>query len=145
MTKAEISREDPAEVRPILDELHLVALPEVEAYTDLDGAGGEAIVLLAREGGRPVGYLVATAPEVGEVELWEHGVHPDHRQRGLGRALLHHLASTCDPGTGLRLDPTGQLDPERAADYYVSCGFGRRDSSGHLWGTAAAVRQATAP
>jgi ribosomal protein S18 acetylase RimI-like enzyme len=145
VTMAVINREDPSKVRSVLDELHLVSLPEVEAYTELDGRTGEPIVLLAYEGDRPVGYLVATAPEVGEVELWEHGVHPDFRQRGLGRALLHHLACSCDPGTGLRLDPTGQLDPERAADYYVSCGFRRRDSSGHLWGTAAAVRQATAP
>ena len=142
---AVINREDPSKVRATLEELHEVTMPEVESWVELDRLGGEPIVLMAWEDDRAVGYLVATTPAVGEVELWEHGVHPDFRQRGLGRALLHDLARSCDPGAGLRLDPTGQLDPERAADYYVSCGFRRRDSSGHLWGTAAAVRTATAP
>lgn len=140
-----ITREDPDAAQPTLDELHALALPEVEAVVDATGLEGEAIVLLARDGERAVGYLVASSPAVGEVELWEHGVHPEHRHRGVGRALLHHLARSCDPGAGLRLDPTGQLDPEKAADYYTQWGFQGADQPGRLWATASVVRRATAP
>jgi GNAT superfamily N-acetyltransferase len=140
-----ISRESPDGVQPVLDELHVVAMPEVEPVVDLASLEGEPIVLLARDGEDVIGYLVASTPALGEVELWEHAVHPDHRHRGVGRALLHEIACSCEPGTGLRLDPTGQLDPERAADYYARWGFRSADQSGRLWATAAVVRRATAP
>jgi len=143
---ATITHEQPAAVRAQLEALHQAAFPEVEGFSDVDELEGEPLVLVAWDDAhRAIGAVVATVPAVGEVELWEHLVHPDHRLRGLGRQLLHELASTCDPGTGLRLDPSDQLDPERAADYYRACGFERRDASGHLWATAAAVRTATAP
>jgi ribosomal protein S18 acetylase RimI-like enzyme len=138
-----IHREQPDEVKDTLDQLHMAAAPELERVVDPTALDGEPIVLLAWDDGVPVAYLVASSPEVGAVELWEHTVHPDHRHRGLGRALLHELAKACDPGTCLRLDPTGQLDSERAFDYYSDCGFRRVDVAGHLWATAAAVRQAT--
>jgi GNAT superfamily N-acetyltransferase len=140
-----ITREQPATVRTELDALHQAAFAEVESMADVEALDGEPLVFVAWDDEhRAIGAVVATVPEVGEVELWEHLVHPDHRYRGLGRRLLHELARTVDPGTGLRLDPTGQLDPERAADYYRGCGFQRRDSTGHLWATASAVRIATA-
>jgi ribosomal protein S18 acetylase RimI-like enzyme len=138
-----ISREEPDDVKDMLDDLHVVASPELDRVVDPGALDGEPIVLVAWQGDVPVGYLVASSPEVGAVELWEHGVHPDHRHRGVGRALLHELAKSCDPGTCLRLDPSGQLDHERAFDYYSACGFRRVDIGGHLWATAAAVRQAT--
>src|SRR5262245_40365770 len=115
-----ITREAPDQIGAELAELvelHQEAFPEVEGFGDLDDLEGEPLVFVAWDADhRAVGYIVASTPAVGEVELWEHLVHPDHRHRGLGRRLLHELARTCDPGTGVRLDPTGQLDPEREAD-----------------------------
>jgi GNAT superfamily N-acetyltransferase len=148
MTAVSITREGPEAIRTELTELvelHQAAFPEVEGIGNLADLEGEPLVLVAWDPEhRPIGYIVASIPAVGEVELWEHLVHPDHRHQGLGRRLLHELARTCDPGTGVLLDPTGQLDPEREADYYRKCGFERRDATGHLWATAAAVRTATA-
>ena len=147
-TSVSITREDHDSIRDELAELvelHQAAFPEVEGIGDPDDLEGEPLVLVAWDADhRPIGYVVASVPDVGEVDLWEHLVHPDHRHRGLGRRLLHELACSCDPGAGLRLDPAGQLDPDREADYYRACGFERRDATGHLWATAAAVRAATA-
>jgi GNAT superfamily N-acetyltransferase len=140
-----ITREQPASVRDELEALHQAAFSEVETFGDIDVLEGEPLIFVAWDDDhKAIGYVVATLPAVGEVEVWEHLVHPEHRYQGLGRKLMHELARSCDPGTGLQLDPTGQLDPERAGDYYRTCGFQRRDASGHLWATAAAVRIATA-
>ena len=110
-TAVSITREDHEAIRAEiaeLIELHQAAFPEVEGIGDLGDLEGEPLVLVAWDTDhRPIGYIVASIPAVGEVELWEHLVHPDHRHRGLGRRLLHELARSCDPGTGRAPRPDG--------------------------------------
>ena len=77
------------------------------------------------------------------MELWDTSSTRTTGNCGLGRRLLHELARSRDPGTGVRLDPTGQLDPEREADYYRSAASSGGTRPG-TWATAAAVRTATA-
>jgi ribosomal protein S18 acetylase RimI-like enzyme len=64
---------------------------------DRNGEGPDAGFWLAHEGGRLVGYAALT------LNLFENldgakilgAVHPDHRRRGIGRALMAALARAC--------------------------------------------------
>ena len=50
-------------------------------------ADSRAVVMVARLGGRPVGYAVARNGRLEAV-----GVHPSHRNEGLGRLLVRNVA-----------------------------------------------------
>jgi CBS domain-containing protein/GNAT superfamily N-acetyltransferase len=122
--------------------LHEAALPDLEyvfAYrTPVEGDQ----ILVAWQRGEPVGYVASSMPDVGEVLVWEHGVVPSRRGRGVGTALIHEVAKRAPRGSILVIDPAGLLDEDRMADYYGRIGFVRRDRS-NLWATATDVLQAT--
>lgn len=122
--------------------LHDIALPEIESvFSGRQPIEGDQI-LVAWHGGEPVGYIAVSTPMVGEVDIWEHGVVPSRRQQGVGVALLRELAKRVPSSAILLVDPAGQLDPARMADYYGQRGFVRQDRE-NMWATATDVLQAT--
>ena len=139
-----ISHERPSEVAEALASLHESAFPEVEFGLDAFDDDAKSLLFVARAGsGTIIGFVAATASVTGQVDVWEHVVHPDHRQTGLGQRLLHAVAAAVDPETQLCLDPAGALDVERAGDYYGRFGVRRKAGSEHLWATAADARRLT--
>ena len=103
------------------------------------------LVLVAWAGGEAVGYLLASDQHEDGMFVWEHLVAPVYRHRGVGRALLHALATRALPGTIVQIDPAEFLDVERVADYYQRCGFTHERSGQRLWATASEVLNATQP
>lgn len=95
-----------------VQQLHVAARPDVfkagdapafEAWARQAIAGGRAQILLAEVDGVSVGYAVfmdeqrvdnAFAFERRWREVEQLGVHPDHRRRGVGRALLEHIVAS---------------------------------------------------
>jgi GNAT superfamily N-acetyltransferase len=86
---------------------------------------GLAWVALRDEPDRPVAYLLAE-PVDGCLHVEQASVHPDSARRGVGRALLDHLADRA-VGDGMRaLTLTTFADVPWNAPYYERrCGFER--------------------
>ncbi|MFC9327999.1 GNAT family N-acetyltransferase [Kitasatospora sp. NPDC057015] len=68
---------------------------------------------------RPVAYLLAE-PVDGAVHIEQVSVHPEHARRGLGRALIDHLAAHTDAPA---LTLTTFAEVAWNAPYYERCGF----------------------
>ncbi|MDH4143942.1 MAG: GNAT family N-acetyltransferase [Acidimicrobiia bacterium] len=126
----------------LLSALHDESVPWLEFVFAARSPADDDVVLVARHGDRPVGYIAASVGEPGSVEVWEHVVVPAQRNRGVGAALLVALAERVDPGSIIRIDPAGHFDAERIADYYGRLGFAHRAAHGDVWATAAEVRRA---
>ncbi len=137
------------ESRPgeVLAALHESASAEREYLFAARDADPADLVLVAWEGQpeRPtaVGYIAATDNREDGLAIWEHLVVPSHRTRGLGRRLLGELARRAFPGAIVVVDPLGEYDPERIADYYADLGFMRGDGDGRIWATVTDVIRAT--
>jgi CBS domain-containing protein/GNAT superfamily N-acetyltransferase len=140
MTDVFVTESRPTE---LLAALHDAAVPELEHVFANRKAEPSDLVLVAWQGKVPIGYLVATVHDTGIVEVWEHAVAPDHRQRGVGRTLLYELARRSAAGAVVRIDPAHQLDLERLVDYYTRCGFTHVVGPHEILATAAEVLRAT--
>ncbi|MCX5213942.1 GNAT family N-acetyltransferase [Kitasatospora sp. NBC_00240] len=68
---------------------------------------------------RPVAYLIAE-PVDGAVHIEQVSVHPEYARRGLGRALIDHLAQL---GGATALTLTTFAEVPWNAPYYARCGF----------------------
>ncbi|MDH6706940.1 ribosomal protein S18 acetylase RimI-like enzyme [Kitasatospora sp. MAA19] len=102
----------PHELAHYLDEgVALVAL------ADHPGLPGDAA--LPADPGPIAGYLLAE-PVDGALHIEQVSVHPDHARRGIGRALIEHLAAGTDAPA---LTLTTFTDVPWNAPYYARCGF----------------------
>ncbi|MEV0279250.1 GNAT family N-acetyltransferase [Streptomyces sp. NPDC050610] len=107
---------------------HDIGMPEIAddappSLTDLAGyqEGGRAWVALDADG-RPRAYLLADVVD-GAAHIEQVTVHPDLARRGVGRALIEHLAQWA-VGRGLRaLTLTTFTEVPWNAPYYERCGF----------------------
>ena len=124
--------------------LHELAAAELEFVFAAREREATDLVLVARTGGNAVGFIAAGDAD-GRTVLWEHLVVPDYHHRGIGRALLHHLALGLAASDVIVIDPIGTYDPERLADYYRACGFGLDPATGQMQGRAGVVAEAVAP
>ncbi|RKT11876.1 putative N-acetyltransferase YhbS [Streptomyces sp. 1114.5] len=79
---------------------------------------GVALVAEAPDGAI-AGYLLAE-PVDGALHVEQVSVHPDHARRGIGRALIEHLAGTTDAPA---LTLTTFAEVPWNAPYYERCGF----------------------
>ena len=125
--------------------LHELAAAELEFVFAAREREATDLVLVARTGGNAVGFIAASDANEGRTVLWEHLVVPDYHNRGIGRALLQHLASGLAASDVIVIDPIGTYDPERLADYYQACGFELDPASGQMQGSAGVIAEAVAP
>ena len=107
----------------LVQRLHDATLPEIEFWFSDARPGPDELAIVAWIDGQAVGYLIATVPVSGQIDIWEHGVVPTARHRGVGKALLGDLARRADSGRTLHVDPAHVLDPQRTRDYYSQFGF----------------------
>jgi GNAT superfamily N-acetyltransferase len=77
---------------------------------------------------RPVAYLIADLVD-GNMHVEQVSVHPDSARRGVGRALLEHLAERAVANGIPALTLTTFLDVPWNAPYYERCGFQRLDEA----------------
>ncbi|MCI3935367.1 GNAT family N-acetyltransferase [Streptomyces sp. AN091965] len=76
----------------------------------------------ADDADRPVAYLLADHVD-GDLHIEQVSVHPDHARRGVGRALIEHLAGTARAGGFPALTLTTFAEVPWNAPYYARCGF----------------------
>ncbi|MFF2141855.1 GNAT family N-acetyltransferase [Kitasatospora sp. NPDC058190] len=81
---------------------------------------GVALVAQAPDG-TIAGYLLAE-PVDGSLHIEQVSVHPDHARRGIGRALIDHLAGH-EGADAPALTLTTFADVPWNAPYYARCGF----------------------
>lgn len=103
------------------------------------------LILVAWQGDTAVGYIATTDNQQDGMLIWEHLVVPAHRSKGLGRRLLREAVRRTVPGAVVQVDPLGELDAQRLADYYGQYGFTYETADGRLWSTAAGVMRAVGP
>ncbi|MFI6448708.1 GNAT family N-acetyltransferase [Kitasatospora sp. NPDC050543] len=92
-------------------------LPTAELARYLEG--GHAAMAAVDAADRPVAYLIGE-PVDGCLHIEQVSVHPDHARRGVGRALIDHLAASTDAPA---LTLTTFADVPWNAPYYRRCGF----------------------
>lgn len=132
------------ESRPteVLATLHESAAAEREYLFAARDADPADLILVAWHDGTAVGYIATTDQGHDGLLVWEHLVVPAHRNRGLGERLLLEAARRTAPGAVVEVDPLGELDTERVADYYHRLGFHREAPEGRIWATATDVIRA---
>lgn len=104
---AAIAEDEP----PSVDELH--------AFRKADG-----LWVSAAPDGRPVAYVLLE-PVDGGVHIEQLSVHPDSARRGIGRALLDHVAARAAADGVPALTLTTFTEVPWNAPYYERCGFRR--------------------
>jgi CBS domain-containing protein/GNAT superfamily N-acetyltransferase len=129
------------ESRPsdVLASLHESAHAEREYLFAARDAGPSDLVLVAWHEEAAVGYIATTDERHSGLLIWEHLVVPAHRGQGLGERLLLEAVRRTVPAAIVEVDPLGELDAERVADYYRRLGFAHEAASGRIWATAAEV------
>ena len=135
------------ESRPndVLAALHESAHAEREyLFANREAAAGD-LILVGWLHGEAIGYIAATDERANGMLIWEHLVVPAHRGQGLGQRLLREAAKRAVPGAVVVVDPFGELDVERIADYYRRLGFDHNAADGGIWATASDVLRATRP
>ncbi|MFF1904592.1 GNAT family N-acetyltransferase [Kitasatospora sp. NPDC058218] len=97
-----------------------IAQDEPPAPEELAHFLDEGVALVALDaGGAPVAYLLAE-PVDGALHIEQVSVHPGHARRGIGRALIEHLAAGTDAPA---LTLTTFTEVPWNAPYYARCGF----------------------
>ncbi|MFE2376908.1 GNAT family N-acetyltransferase [Streptomyces sp. NPDC059398] len=86
----------------------------------------------------PVAYLIADHVD-GNMHIEQVSVHPDSARRGIGRALLDHVAERAAADGNRALTLTTFADVPWNAPYYARCGFQPLDEH-HLGTGLRAVR-----
>ncbi len=99
------------------------SLDELEVYR----RAGHAWVAVG-ESDRPVAYLVAEAVD-GNLHIEQVSVHPGSARRGIGRALLEHLACRAEADGVSALTLTTFAEVPWNAPYYERCGFRRLEEA----------------
>ena len=129
------------ESRPsdVLASLHESAHAEREYLFAARDADPSDLVLVAWHDDAAVGYIATTDERQAGLLVWEHLVVPAHRSQGLGERLLLEAVRRTVPTATVEVDPLGELDTERVADYYRRLGFAHEAASGRIWATAAEV------
>lgn len=129
------------ESRPsdVLASLHESAHAEREYLFAARDADPSDLVLVAWHDSAAVGYIATTEERDNGLLVWEHLVVPAHRGRGLGERLLLEAVRRTLPNATVQVDPLGELDIERVADYYRRLGFSHESDSGRIWATATEV------
>lgn len=129
------------ESRPsdVLASLHESAEAEREYLFAARDADSSDLVLVAWHNDVAVGYIATTDQRQDGLLIWEHLVVPAHRANGLGQRLLLEAVRRTVPGAVVEVDPFGDLDSERVADYYQRLGFTHEAGDGRIWATAAEV------
>ncbi|MGW4159483.1 GNAT family N-acetyltransferase [Streptomyces sp. NPDC004788] len=89
-------------------------------------SAGRAWVAVEETGGRPVAYLLADTVD-GAAHIEQVSVHPDAAGRGVGRALIEHLAAAAREQGLSALTLTTFADVPWNAPYYTRLGFRRLD------------------
>jgi ribosomal protein S18 acetylase RimI-like enzyme len=120
-----IARLAPGDEQVVLAGAELFDSAPTEEWTSKFLASEGHHLLVAREGGEPIGFVSGvetTHPDKGtEMFLYELSVHPQHRNRGVGRALVGALADIArDRGcygmwVGTEADNAAALATYRAA------------------------------
>jgi len=117
-----ITRADYLRIVKVLDEWWDGPSPERASpifYYEL----GEA-ALIAEEDGVLVGFLLGfltPSREVGYVHLV--GIHPDHRRRGVGKALYRQFADNCREAGAKKLKSISTVGHEGSARFHSALGF----------------------
>lgn len=132
------------ESRPsdVLASLHESAEAEREYLFAARDADRSDLVLVAWHDGSAVGYIATTDQQPDGLLIWEHLVVPAHRGRGLGQRLLLEAMRRTVPDAIVEIDPLGELDAQRAVDYYRQLGFSHDVKADRIWATAAGVMRA---
>jgi GNAT superfamily N-acetyltransferase len=105
-----------------------IGMPEIAdddppSLTDLERYRDAGRALVAVDGAnQPVAYLLADVID-GCLHIEQVSVHPDHARRGIGRALIEHVAGTAKAGGVPALTLTTFADVPWNAPYYERCGF----------------------
>ena len=132
------------ESRPsdVLASLHESAEADREYLFAARDADPSDLVLVAWHEDSAVGYIATTDNRQDGLLIWNHLVVPAYRTQGLGERLLFEAVRRTVPGAIVEVDPLGELDAQRLADYYSRLGFTHETSEGRIWGTAAGVMRA---
>ncbi|MBV2156075.1 GNAT family N-acetyltransferase [Kitasatospora sp. SUK 42] len=96
-----------------------IAEDEPPAPEELAPYLDHGVALVADADGTIAGYLLAE-PVDGALHIEQVSVHPDHARRGIGRALIEHLAAGTDAPA---LTLTTFADVPWNAPYYARLGF----------------------
>ncbi|MBO1417302.1 GNAT family N-acetyltransferase [Streptomyces sp. FH025] len=96
-----------------------IAEDEPPAPAELAHYLDHGVALVADADGAIAGYLLAE-PVDGALHIEQVSVHPDHARRGIGRALIEHLAADADAPA---LTLTTFADVPWNAPYYARLGF----------------------
>ena len=126
------------ESRPsdLLASLHDSAGAPSEYVFGARDADPNDVILVVWDGQVAVGYIAVSDLTTDGMLVWEHVIVPSHRARGLGRRLLFEAARRAVSSAVLEIDPRGELDLDRVADYYQQYGFRREDGAGRLTATS---------
>lgn len=128
---------------------HDVGMPEI-AYDELPALDeliryqrAGRIWVAVSETGQPVAYLIADVVD-GNLHVEQVSVHPDSARRGVGRALLEHLAGRATAEGIPALTLTTFVQVPWNAPYYARCGFRDLDETELTPGLRAIRRRETA-
>lgn len=80
--------------------------------------------LIAETDGEVAGFLlglVSCSMETGYVH--QVGIHPEHRRKGVGKALYEHFAQSCARAGATELKAIGMVGHEGAMTFHTALGF----------------------
>jgi ribosomal protein S18 acetylase RimI-like enzyme len=116
------------------------ALPDEVRSRLIDGLRAQAgsLALIAYLAGRPVGLCIcfqgfSTFQARPLLNIHDLAVHPDYRNRGIGRALLQRVTDIARARDCCKLTLEVRTDNPAAQRLYRSCGFDELSPVMHFW------------